>query len=227
MKGSGRSLTPGQIYAELILATKRFLYFIDEFARAGLDAQLWTPTLDGAGSFVPYLGSDSYPSCFRLLTGNVIDNDSVIIGDVLKNRNFTPFEDGLTTVTWEARLAFSSIADISSFWGLINTATTAYAQNMTRSCHFFADPAVNANFNCRTHQAAEEATDSGVALDTAWHDFKIVWGRTSVLFYIDDVLVATHVTQVNLRSTIQHFLIRTEAAATKGMFIDKVKGVVS
>ena len=110
---------------------------------------------------------------------------------------------------------------------MINTEQTGYAQTMARSCHFFADPAVNVNFNCRTHQLAEEATDSGVPLDTDFHTFKIVWTRTSVLFYIDDVLVATHVTQVNLRPTIQHVLIRTEAAATKQILIDKIEGIVS
>ena len=117
MKGSTGGLTLAQIYGELILNHKRFLYFVDEFARGGLDAELWTPTLDGAGTLTPQTGTDSIPTCFRLLTGNVIDNDSVIVGDVLKNRIFTPFEDGFTTVTWEARLSFPSIADISSFWG--------------------------------------------------------------------------------------------------------------
>lgn len=227
MKGSTGGLTLGQIYGEIILDNKRFLYFLDEFARAGVDTDLWSATLDGGGTWAPHLGNDSFPTCFLLFTGNVIDNDSVIVGDVLKNRNFSPSEDGFTTVTWECRMAFNSVADISAFWGLLNAVTTGYAQNMTRACHFFADVAVNVNYNCRSHNALEETTDSGVALDTAFHTFKIVWTTTSVLFYIDDVLVATHITQVNLRSAIQHFLLRTEAGATKGMFIDKVKVVVS
>ena len=227
MKGSTGGLTLAQIYDEVFLKDKNRLRFHDEFSRGDVDIEVWDVTLDGAGAWVTASAYDNYPTAWALRSGNVIDNDSVIIGNVARNRFFSPFEDGFTTVTWEARLLFLSIADISAFWGLINPITTGYAQTMARSCHFFADPAVNANFNCRTHQLAEEATDSGVPLDTAFHDFKIVWGRTSVLFYIDDVLVATHVTQVGLRPCYNHVLIRTEAAAIKQIHIDKLEVVVS
>lgn len=230
MKGSTGGLTLAQIWDELVTKAKNRLVFHDEFNRAAMDAEIWTPTLDGTGSWQVYPSSDDYPTTWRLRTGNVIDNDSVIHGmgpGNLKNRFFTPFEEDKTLVTWITKLLFNSVADISAFWGLLNAATVAYAQNMTRCAHFFADVAVNVNFNARTHEAAEEVTDTGVALDTNFHDFKIVVGRTSVLFYIDDVLVATHVTQVPPRPIASHFLLRTEAAATKGMFIDKLDVIVS
>jgi len=61
---------------------------------------------------------------------------------------------------------------------------------------FFYDTDVGANFQARSWGTAEEQTDTGIAGDTSWHVFRIVETSSSVKFYIDDVLVATHTTQI-------------------------------
>lgn len=209
------------------LALKRLfpLNFYDEFNRSAEDTDIWTHGGDG-GAFNPDTTSD-LASTWYLITGNVIDNDEYIHGDGIYNKRFTPFEVGYTTVTWETRIRFVSIADISAFWGIFTAPPTDYEEDNTPLAQFLADPGISATFRARTWGAAEEETDTLVALDTDFHTFKIVWTATSVLFYIDNALVATHVTQVPGRPLTSALLIRTEAVASKYMYLDYVRGEMS
>lgn len=60
----------------------------------------------------------------------------------------------------------------------------------------FYDSAVGGNWQSRTWMGAEEQQDTGVAADTDWHSFLIERTLTYTKFYIDDVLVTTHTTQI-------------------------------
>ena len=219
MKSSSVGLSTAALLA--ILKAQRFNFY-DEFDRTGEDTDVWDSGGD-AGSFT-IVTDLAEPTKWRILTGNVADNDRYIHGDgVIKNKEFSIFEVGYGTVTWEARLSFTSIADISALWGLFTVPPTDYTEPVTRCSHFLADPAISATFRARTYEAAEEETDTLVALDTAYHKFTIVWTAASVLFYIDDVLVATHATRVPDAGQVTDILIRTEAAATKGINVDYVR----
>ncbi|GAI05790.1 unnamed protein product [marine sediment metagenome] len=211
----GSTISPRIIWA----FRGRHLCFYDDFNRTAEDTDVWTSGGD-AGSFTRVTDL-SEPTKWRLATGNTIDDDRYIHGDAVPgNKEFSIFEDGYTTVTWEARLSFTSVVDISALWGLFLNPVVDYAEPATRCAHFFADPAITNTFRARSLEAAEEETDTLVALDTDYHKFKMVWTATSVLFYIDDVLVATHATQVPDAGMITELLIRTEAVAFKNMNID-------
>jgi len=188
----------------------------DDFNRVAADTEVWTDNADGGGSF--NIGTFATgPTAWDIKTGNVIDEDSSINGDATKNRRFTPYELEFNTVTWETILALISVVDISAMWGLLSTVPVSYAEPTSPCAHFIADPAITNTFRARSYAAAEEETDTLVALDTSPHTFKIVWTSTSVLFYIDDVLVATHAAQVPNIPLVTTYLIRTEAAAEKIM----------
>ncbi|GAI01515.1 unnamed protein product, partial [marine sediment metagenome] len=140
---------------------------------------------------------------------------------------FGPSREGYESVTWLSHLSLVMITDISAFWGLIMTPITDYAEPAARCAHFLADPAITNTFRARTYQAAEEETDTLVALDIAFHDFKIIFTATSVVFYIDDVVVATHVTQIPNAQMVTEYLMRTEAAAAKTMQIQNLSVEIS
>ena len=199
------------------------LGFWDDFNRVTVDPDFWTATLDGGGTFAVLLAGDE-PTFWALNTGNVIDNDSCIIADGVYGKRFTPFEEGKTTITFEARIKLVSITDISALIGLFQVPPTDYAEPATDCAHFFMDPAVTSTFRARTYDSAvEEETDSLIALDTAYHKLGIIITRTEVTFYIDDVLVATHATRVPDVPLMIGILIRTEAGAQKNLRIDYVR----
>jgi len=49
---------------------------------------------------------------------------------------------------------------------------------------------------CSSYNTAQELTITTVAVDTAWHVFRIEITDSDVKFYIDGTLVATHTTQI-------------------------------
>lgn len=203
------------------------LGFCDEFNRTDEDVDVWVSGGDAGGGFTLGALQDA-PTCWRIMTGGALNDDWYIHSLVnTENRVYSIDEDGYTTVTWGARLRLLSVVQISAFWGLVYTAQLNYVEPVIDCAHFFADPVVGGNFYARSHEAAEEQTDTGVLLDAAWHDYRIEWTAASVLFYIDNVLVATHAAQVPNSRLGTEILLRAEVAATKQAFVDKVKVLVS
>lgn len=202
-------------------ALTRRLRFYDDFNRPEEDTDVWTSGGD-AGTFL-LSTAGLQPTAWRLTTGGTINDDRYIHGrDVINNKMFTPYEEGIDTVTWEARVRVNQATVLSAFIGTLRDAITDYAEPPSSCAHFLIDPVITNTFRARTRAAAEEETDTLVALDTDWHTFRIVWTIASVLFYIDDVLVATHAAQVPNCAHTSEFLIRTEAAGLKWMDIDYV-----
>ena len=72
----------------------------------------------------------------------------------------------------------------------------------------------DANWNCRTvdNASAQNDTDSGVAQDTATHNFRVECKASSVEFSIDGVLVAT--STANLPTTPMMLVFATQNLAT-------------
>lgn len=223
MKPSNPGLTSTQLLTILNTRLKAsHLNFYDEFNRSAEDTDVWTSGGDAGGTFLKE-ETTVRGTMWEITTGNVINEDWYIHGgDSILNKAFTPYEDGFSTVTWEAIVRVDSAADISSFIGLIQTPITGYAEPAAICAHFLIDQGVSATFRARTYQAAEEETDTLVALDTGYHKFKIVWTAASVLFYIDDILVATHATQVPTYPMVSEILHRTEAAFARVLSVEYV-----
>lgn len=195
--------------------------FYDEFTRGAADATVWTSGGD-AGSYTRVQVANS-ATAWQLQTGGTTDNDRYIHGGSVKENNyFGPFEHDLKSVTWEARVQLPQITDISVFVGLLATVITDYAEPTAVCAHFVVDPAVSANWLARTFETAEEQTDTGVALSTAWVRLKMIWTANYVKFFINDALVATHSTRVPNINMTSELLVRTEADDVKYLRVDYV-----
>lgn len=197
------------------------LNFYDEFNRRAKDTDIWTDAHDGGGVFA----TADYPDVatfWTLTSGNVIDNDSSLIGDAKNSKGFIPWEEGYYAIMFEARLRLYSVVDISSLFGLFANPPTDYAEPATACLQFLADPAISNTFRVRNWKTAEEETDTLVPLDTDFHKFKVLWSKTSVLYYVDDVLVATHTTQIPNVPLKIGLLIRTECVTARSLHIDYI-----
>jgi hypothetical protein len=69
---------------------------------------------------------------------------------------------------------------------------------------------------------ASTAVDTGVALDTGWHIFRIECSSTAVKFYIDEVLVATVTTNIPTLHLSPRFLVMAKENAEKDLDTDYV-----
>lgn len=212
-------LSIGQLLKDI---SRRRLNFFDDFNFTALDADVWTEGGDAGGASQMRDGLDDTPTAWYLITQNLINNDWYWHGATNeRNKLFTPYEGGMEAVDWRAGVMFRIITNAAAFFGLLNgPAMINYAEPLQRCAHFFIDTAIGVNYFCRSYDGAEEQTDSGVAIDTDFHDFRILWTAASVLFYIDDVLVATHAAQVPARQCFSEFLVRTLAAAQMYMDLD-------
>ena len=77
----------------------------------------------------------------------------------------------------------------------------------------------------RDNGGTEETTDTGVTVDTNYHEFRVIVDRIAdeVLFYIDGSLVATHTTIPVTTTTRPHCRIRKTAGTTaRKMLMDYV-----
>lgn len=199
----------------------RRLNFYEDFNAGALDTDVWVEGGDDGGSSFPKYAGE--PTSIRLGTGAVINNDRYIHGHTVKgNRYYTPHEEGYTTVTAKMNVRLVQITDISIFMGLLVTEITDYTSPAIDCAHFKIDTSGTITFKARTYNAAPEETDTGIALDTSFHELKIVWTAADVKFYIDDVLEATHSAQVPDSPLATEFIIRTQAAVAKYLLIDSV-----
>ena len=193
---------------------------------AAIDTNFWTEGGDAGGGFSVET-VDNEPPSRKLYTQNVLNNDYYIhlLGKYGKLWNFPA--DTYRRISFKTRLKMNTTADTQAMWGLFEAGAfpTTYAEPAIDCAHFFLDDGVDAaNFVCRTYDAAAEEQTSGSAFDTSdHHDFELVWAETSVLFLIDDVVVATHSTTIPDSPLGLVFLIRTEAAAVKSMDIEYVE----
>lgn len=198
------------------------LNLYEQFNVLAIDPNKWTTGADGAGS-VSIDSSDALdPSKLRLGTGNVLDDDAWAHSAGILGKQFTPSEYGFTTVTTEIRARLGMITNVQSYFGLIDIGgpITVYLEPVDDCAHFFVDTGISNTFRARTWRTAEEETDTGIALDTSWHRFRITWTAAQVLFHIDDVLKATHATRVPDKPLILQFLAHTLGAFSRLLDID-------
>lgn len=217
--------TPGALGSYLRYGQYRNFY--DEFRRGAVNAAVWTEGGDD-GAWAPGLIAGE-SSCWRLLTGAVLNQDRYIVGiQNVENGFFSIDEEDADTVTWMCRAKFVHTTNIACMYGMMPTPQLNYVEPVIDCAHFFIDTAIGNNYICRTYNAAaEEQTDSGIAIDTDYHVFAMIWTAASVLFYIDGALVATHAVTVPDQPMGTGITLRTLEAAAKEMRIDYIRVEVS
>lgn len=209
-----------------LLGPYSFYYAFNEH-RAAIDADYWTSAGDNGG-FAPVFGQDEKAS-WKLYADTNANDDWYIIAAGNKARIWTPQNSEYSTVTMKLYLQMNTIVNTQALFGFVDADPaqffTDYAEPACDSAIFFVDDGIRANFSCRTRDAAEEETDSGVAMAIDTHHlFVIDWTTTSTIFKIDGTTVATHETQVPAVPMIPMLLVRTQIIAEeKGLEIEYVK----
>ncbi len=164
---------------------------------------------------------DDEPSLYKITTDNDSGDDAYLHGNEKFGLVFSINEEGGATVTFEARIRLLSATNVESWFGLINPLITTPVASPPNSTGFFQ---TGGNWQAVNENGAAESTDTGVAPDTSWHKFTIVWDASDILYYIDDVLKATHSTPANfpLAPIFIEFIVQTEEGASKTMYLDWV-----
>lgn len=218
------------IFSDIMSALRSLInrYLVRKISQAywfndmAVDANYWTSGGDAGGVCRPDAYAD-FPPIFALVTGGGL-NDDWYIYSANRGKFFSPWSTGYSKVVWEARVRFGYLADYAVFLGLIkmDVPITGYAEPLVLCAHFFVDTSVGPNIYARSYNAAEEQTDTGVALAVGWNKLRIEWTASTVRFYIDDVLVATHTTQIPNRPCLTEFLVRALVAAIRTVDLEYV-----
>jgi hypothetical protein len=68
----------------------------------------------------------------------------------------------------------------------------------------------------------ETATDTGIAVDTNWHEVLIQAVAAGVEFWLDGVLVATNTTHIPANNLQPHIYVSSTTNATKDLYLDYI-----
>ena len=201
-----------------------FTYYFNH-PQVAVDTDFWTEGGNGGGSFAIETADDAPPS--RILLPNLAANNDYYIHADAKYAKLWNFPaDSYRRVTFKTRLMMNTTANTQALWGLFEAGAfpATYAEPLCDCAHFFLDDGIDAaNFLCRTYDAAAEEETAGSAFDiTDFHDFSFVWSETSVVFLVDDVVVATHATTIPDSPLGIAFLVRTQDGGVKSLNIEYV-----
>lgn len=219
----GQVLISGGVGADVYWGSvgENELNYSFNFNNLAVDTDEWLAGGDGGFSVGPVFVDDE-PSLYDLETAGANGNAVFIHGNEISGLVFSINEEGGTTVTFEARIKLPSVADVVVWFGLINPVITNYLATPPNSTGFYRE--AGNWFAENENGGGTEQTDTGVAPDTGWHTFKIVWDALDILYYIDDVLKVTHSTtnQFPLAPVLIHFLIQAGTASDKHLYLDWV-----
>lgn len=172
----------------------------------------WGDSGNGTGTFARV---DGPWGGIRLTTSASLNNIEYV---------FTRATFGSTDVHKLTKLSQSPVLFMRA--GLVQTATTQVilgaAETLNTSTpdgwYFKYDSSVSANWYAVTRAAGvETSTDTTIAADTSLASFLIVGTTTTVKFYINGTLGATHTTNIDTAVMGLAFQIKTLAAATKSL----------
>jgi hypothetical protein len=134
----------------------------------------------------------------------------------------------LRSVDWFVQIATATTVECVVGFGVDSSAGSAGTSFGTDSVFFVFNPATNANWQCVTRKTSTNTTTTtGVAGGTTWKRLCIWIHPTNpageVRFYIDNVLVATHTTNIPTTAVVIGARIQTLTAALRILTIDHVK----
>lgn len=185
-------------------ARRRFL-FKDDFLGDQLQ-DLWDVTVDAGGSGVVVDAETG--GIVRLTTDGDTNDDAQIDWDDIRSLHIDQ------KICMEVSVKLNSVTAILAQLVLQRDAGNRVLFSTT-----------GGNWTATTTNGADTDTDTGIAADTDEHVFRIETSNTEVLFYIDDVLVATNVTNIpdDAADFLQpRFFIRTTEDVAKSMDLDYV-----
>lgn len=136
------------------------------------------------------------------------------------------FAADLKYLCWIVKTDASTIADTEIRVGLssnVNSNTPASA------IHFKYDAAADTNWQCQTYNSGSATTtNSGVAVaaDT-WYRFEATYDGTTVRFYINGTLVASHTTNIPTAAMRWYSQLESTTAADRNLWHDYTRLVLT
>lgn len=192
---------------------------------AGIDGNKWVTAVAGAGTVTRTVTATGVPIFVRLNTVDAVDASTARLRTVVLFRaqptNFTTsFTPKKFTIQWEAR--FTGVANIDNatfFMGLISGITDTRATANIIGFGLSADA-----IQTITDSAGVETVNSpsGITL-TNFNEYRIEIIRTdvnTVRFFINDILVATHIANIPNINGYCNFFTDNEAAAAGANQVD-------
>ncbi len=162
-------------------SARRRFFFKDDFLGDQLQ-DLWTGSGDAGGSGVVVDAQTG--GIIRLTTDGDTNDDWSIDWNTIRTLHVSQ------NVVIEMRMKLSSVANV-------RCRVPRIFFDGTNNILFQLDTGVDGNWHARTLDGATTDTDTGIVADTDYHVFRIdTFDTPSVNFYIDDVLVATHTTNI-------------------------------
>lgn len=201
-----------------------FTYYFNHPA-AAVDTDFWTEGGDVGGGFTVDT-VDNEPPSRKLYTSGVINEKYYIHADAKYAKLWNFQASAYRRIHFETNLkANEHGSHILALFGLFEAGSfpADYSEPTIDCSHFFIDVDTDANFACRTYDGGEEETSSGVAVDSEYHKYNFVWAETSVVFMIDDDVVATHSTRIPDSPLGIVFLVKSTEAAQKSLDIEYVE----
>jgi len=219
-------------YTDLILPSENYIVFQDEFfAATGAETTRTFGELDWQIIIAGTTGDDAtildgeldHPGIFRIQTGTTAGNDWTIHSGQSGTLNFFHFDNSYE-LTMMVRIPTITTLTVRVGLAEDNTPGTWEAND---NASFLFDPAVSANWRCRTFDAASEPTDTGIAVGAgSWYKLKIIKDGGTTRFLINDVNVCNHSTQVPNEPANIALSVETNAVgASRQLEIDYVKMV--
>jgi hypothetical protein len=216
-------------YTDSILPSENYIVLQDEFfSGTGAEASRvfgeleWIAAIAGttgdSGDIID--GELDHPGIFNIGTGTTIGNDWTIASGQTATLNFFEFDN---TYEFTTLVRVPNITTLTVRIGITENSTPATWETVDNASFLF-DPAVSADWRCRTFNGASETTNSGIAVNAgSWYKLKIIKDGGTIRFLIDDVNVCNHSAQVPNEPADIAFSVETGAAATRQLQIDYAK----
>jgi hypothetical protein len=182
-------------------------YFKDDFSGLSVAGRAWE-TVNSSG------GSYTYPSNNEggtvVLTANANNyiwfKHNEITGALTLARK--PF------VLWRGKL--DSLTSIRGGWGAINSTTD--------EIEWFYDASLGANWRIKTRAAnTDSITDTGIAADTNFHEFKIEADSAVVVFSLDGSPIGRITTNLPTVTLAPCMRVTSQTGATRAIISDVIE----
>jgi len=210
-------------YSSRPFASFSFIDLIDDFN--GVDGSVignlsWAGQGVGTEVIESIAGEANHFGIYRFSTGGASGDDCIVfLGETPTIGSLIASDDW--SVTFLIRIT-GTLANATRRYGLFGTATSNSNETSENACFLF-DTAVSANWRMRTRSSGgtdQTTTGSGAVTLNTWYKLKIVNDGGTIRFYINDINVANHSTQVPSGAVLPVITVDNTSASSRSHDID-------
>jgi len=180
-------------------------YFFDDFAGAAYDNKAWA-VLGGSGSAAMPASNIGGQIQVTANSNNYYELNMIA--------NFSFSLQNNIIITWRGSL--TSLTNCKGYWGANNSSNDYIA--------LAYDSALSSNWLLQTKgNSVLTSTDTTIAADTSWHEFKIIGSSTLVNLFIDNVPIITNITNLTTKVIAPFCRSTSTTMSTKSILSDWIE----